>query len=66
MTAALGIINEVLAVAPHASPDAILDLRAPDDTYQRVGIALLLVATQLIVIVCARKLNTEKQSAQPA
>ena len=66
MTAALGIINEVQTVAPEARPDAILELRAPNDTYQRIGIALLLVATQLVVIVCARKLNTEKQSAQPA
>lgn len=65
IAAALGIINQVAyASATQAHPNAILDLRAPDDSYQRVGIGLLLIATQLVVIVYARKLNGQKQSGQ--
>ena len=66
MTAALGIINKVLSVPPQAHPDAVLELRAPDDTYQSIGIALLLVAAQLVVILCARTLNNEKHNGQAA
>ena len=67
ISAGFGIMNKVAydrAVQPN--PDAIYELYAPDDSYQRIGIPLLLVATQLVVIGCARKLNSEKQSAQPA
>ena len=52
--------------AVQAHPNAILELYAPADTCQRIGIPLLLVATQLVVIVCARKLSKEKRNVQPA
>ena len=66
MTAALGIINKVLSVPPQAHPDAVVELRVTDDAYQRIGIALLLVAAQLVVILCARKLKNEKHNGQAA
>ena len=69
ISAALGIISKIaydVAVAPKADPNAIMELRAPDESYQRIAFALLLIATQLVVIVCARRLNGEKADVQTA
>jgi len=70
--AAISVLNGIIGKVAYdhgvaqGQPDAIIDLRSPDDSYWRIGTASLLIATQLIVIVYARKLNSGKQSAQPA
>lgn len=70
--AAVSLLNGIVGkiaydrVAAQSHPEAIVDLRSPDDSYWRIGTASLLIATQVIVIVYARKLHPGKQSAQPA
>lgn len=70
ISAGSGIMSRVaydLTMRAHPSdPNPIIDLQAPDHSYQRIGVALLLIAAQLVVIIYAGKLNGGKQSAKPA